>query len=155
MPKKQRFHIYAINIDGQIYVGSTNNTKRRLKDHRTRCFNPNAKHYPCKFYKYIRDKYNRTEDDEEYVGELVAELTDKQKRFIDSKTMNIHYNKHYKGYVEKLNKAIKDKKGKEKSLEDIVKTIFKRKIYKIIWICIVFFFPIIPKGLSLTIFSYI
>ena len=59
MPKKQRFHIYAINIDGQVYVGSTNNTKRRLKDHRTRCFNPNAKHYPCKFYKYIRDKYNR------------------------------------------------------------------------------------------------
>ncbi|WP_423809629.1 PLDc N-terminal domain-containing protein [Polaribacter vadi] len=26
---------------------------------------------------------------------------------------------------------------------DIVKTTFKRKIYKIIWICIVFFFPII------------
>ena len=61
MPKKQRFHVYAINIDGQVYVGSTNNTKRRLKDHRTRCFNPNARHYPCKFYKYIRDKYNREE----------------------------------------------------------------------------------------------
>lgn len=45
-------------------------------------------------------------------------------RFIDSKTMNIHYNKHYKGYVEKLNKALKDKKG-DLSLEDIVKTISK------------------------------
>ena len=44
-------------------------------------------------------------------------------RFIDKETMDVHYNKHYKGYVEKLNKAIKDKKGKEKSLEDIVKTI--------------------------------
>jgi len=44
-------------------------------------------------------------------------------RFIDKETMNVHYNKHYKGYVEKLNKAIKDKKGKDKNLEDIVKTI--------------------------------
>jgi len=26
--------------------------------------------------------------------------------FIDKETMNVHYNKHYKGYVEKLNKAI-------------------------------------------------
>ena len=32
-------------------------------------------------------------------------------RFIDSKTMNVHYNKHYKGYVDKLNDALKDKKG--------------------------------------------
>ena len=59
MPKK--FHVYAIDIDGQAYVGSTCDMNRRLKDHRTRCFNPNAKHYPCKFYKYIRDKYSREE----------------------------------------------------------------------------------------------
>ena len=59
MPKK--FHVYAIDIDGQAYVGSTNDTKRRLKDHRVRCFQPNAKHYNCKFYNYIRNKYNREE----------------------------------------------------------------------------------------------
>jgi Fe-Mn family superoxide dismutase len=45
-------------------------------------------------------------------------------RFIDSKTMNIHYNKHYKGYVDKLNKAIKDKEG-DMDLEEIVKSISK------------------------------
>ena len=45
-------------------------------------------------------------------------------RFIDSKTMNIHYNKHYKGYVDKLNKAIKDIDG-DLELEDIVRTISK------------------------------
>jgi predicted GIY-YIG superfamily endonuclease len=59
MPKK--FHVYAIDIDGQAYVGSTNDMKRRLKDHRTRCFRPNAKHYNCKFYTYIRNKYNKEE----------------------------------------------------------------------------------------------
>jgi Fe-Mn family superoxide dismutase len=45
-------------------------------------------------------------------------------RFIDSKTMNVHYNKHYKGYVDKLNKAIKDKEG-DMDLEEIVKSISK------------------------------
>ena len=45
-------------------------------------------------------------------------------KFIDSKTMNIHYNKHYKGYVDKLNKALKDKDG-DMELEEIVRTISK------------------------------
>lgn len=43
-------------------------------------------------------------------------------RFIDKETMNIHYNKHYKGYVKKLNRALSKKEG-SKELEDIVKTI--------------------------------
>jgi Fe-Mn family superoxide dismutase len=46
------------------------------------------------------------------------------KKFIDSKTMDVHYNKHYKGYVDKLNKALKDKDG-DMELEEIVKTISK------------------------------
>lgn len=45
-------------------------------------------------------------------------------RFIDSKTMNVHYNKHYKGYVEKLNKSIKNING-DLELEEIVKSISK------------------------------
>ena len=45
-------------------------------------------------------------------------------RFIDSKTMNVHYNKHYKGYVDKLNKAIKDQK-EDMDLEEIIKSISK------------------------------
>lgn len=46
------------------------------------------------------------------------------KRFIDSKTMDIHYNKHYKGYVDKLNKSLKDKEG-DMDLEEIIKSIGK------------------------------
>ena len=45
-------------------------------------------------------------------------------KFIDSKTMDVHYNKHYKGYVDKLNKAIKNIKG-DVELEDIIKSISK------------------------------
>ena len=51
-------------------------------------------------------------------------------KFIDSKTMNIHYNKHYKGYVEKLNKLISKKDMKDMDLEDIIKSIskFEKKV---------------------------
>jgi len=44
-------------------------------------------------------------------------------RFIDPKTMNIHYNKHYKGYVDKLNKALEKQKDNDLDLEEIVKGI--------------------------------
>jgi Fe-Mn family superoxide dismutase len=45
------------------------------------------------------------------------------KRFIDPETMDYHYNKHYKGYVEKLNLALDKKKFGDLDLEQIVKTI--------------------------------
>lgn len=45
------------------------------------------------------------------------------KKFIDSETMSIHYNKHYKGYVDKLNDALKKRKGGDKDLEKIIKNI--------------------------------
>ncbi len=44
------------------------------------------------------------------------------KQFVDPETMDIHYNKHYKGYVNKLNDLLSDKKG-DVELEDIVKNI--------------------------------
>ena len=45
------------------------------------------------------------------------------KQFIDSETMEIHYSKHYKGYVDKLNSALSKKKYGDLELEDIVKSI--------------------------------
>ena len=45
------------------------------------------------------------------------------KNFIDSETMNVHYNKHYKGYVNKLNKALSKKNYGDLELEEIVKSI--------------------------------
>ena len=59
MPKK--FKIYAIEIDDEIYIGCTNDIKRRIKEHRMRCFNEKSKHYTSKFFTYIRSKYNKEE----------------------------------------------------------------------------------------------
>ena len=47
------------------------------------------------------------------------------KSFIDPETMNVHYNKHYKGYVDKLNAALSKKKFGDLDLEQIVKSISK------------------------------
>lgn len=45
------------------------------------------------------------------------------KQFIDTETMDFHYNKHYKGYVDKLNDALAKKKYGDLELEQIIKTI--------------------------------
>ena len=45
------------------------------------------------------------------------------KAFIDPETMNFHYNKHYKGYVDKLNDALSKKKYGDLDLEKIIKSI--------------------------------
>lgn len=46
------------------------------------------------------------------------------KRFIDSETMDVHYNKHYKGYVDKLNHLLSKRKG-DQDLEKIIRNISK------------------------------
>jgi len=46
-------------------------------------------------------------------------------KFIDGETMNTHYNKHYKGYVEKLNVELEKIKGKDLDLEEIIEKISK------------------------------
>jgi superoxide dismutase len=45
------------------------------------------------------------------------------KPFIDPETMDFHYNKHYKGYVDKLNDALSKKKHGDLELEQIIKNI--------------------------------
>jgi len=45
--------------------------------------------------------------------------------FIDSETMETHYSKHYKGYVEKLNLELEKIKGKDLDLEEIIINVTK------------------------------
>jgi Fe-Mn family superoxide dismutase len=45
------------------------------------------------------------------------------RNFIDSKTMDVHYNNHYKTYVKKLNDALSKKDYGDVELEEIVKSI--------------------------------
>ncbi len=43
--------------------------------------------------------------------------------FIDSKTMEIHHDKHHQGYVDKLNKALEATGLEDKSVEELLKEI--------------------------------
>lgn len=45
--------------------------------------------------------------------------------FIDEETMDIHYNKHYKGYIKKLNELLEEKKFKFKNGDNIENLICK------------------------------
>ncbi len=45
--------------------------------------------------------------------------------YIDAKTMDIHLNKHHKGYVDKLNKAIKGTDAQSMTIEQILANISK------------------------------
>lgn len=45
--------------------------------------------------------------------------------FIDSETMEIHHDRHHKGYVDNLNKAIEGTDAADLSLEDLMKNISK------------------------------
>ena len=47
------------------------------------------------------------------------------RRFIDPETMKIHYRRHYKTYVKKLNSALRKKDYGDVELEDIIKQISK------------------------------
>ena len=47
------------------------------------------------------------------------------RRFIDPETMKIHYQRHYKGYVKKLNSALRKKDYGDVELENIIKQISK------------------------------
>ena len=53
--------------------------------------------------------------------------------YISAKTLDFHYNKHYKGYVDKLNELIKGGEYAYMSLEDIVKESFKHAEHKAIY----------------------
>ena len=50
---------------------------------------------------------------------------DSLETFVDSETMTTHYNKHYKGYVNKLNDELNKVKGKDLDLEQIIRKISK------------------------------
>jgi superoxide dismutase, Fe-Mn family len=86
----------------------------------------------------LEDKLTTNEDLQESIQNEQKEIINEMKkigierlpysysslgRFIDPKTMNVHYNKHYKGYVEKLNAALANLKGADAELEEIVKGI--------------------------------
>lgn len=53
--------------------------------------------------------------------------------YMSARTLDFHYNKHYKTYIDKLNELIKDTPYAEMSLEGIVKESFKHPEHKAVY----------------------
>ena len=68
------------------------------------------------------------------------------RRFIDPETMKFHYQKHYKGYVKKLNSALRKKDYGDVELENIVKQI---SLERVIILEIYFLFNCFSKFIQL------
>ena len=90
----------------------------------------------------IEHKINQSQDTQLILREMSMQITKKiitemkdigieklpyaysaLERFIDAETMDTHYNKHYKGYVKKLNDALSKRKDGDLELEQIIKGI--------------------------------
>ena len=90
----------------------------------------------------IEHKINISQDNQKILSELSAQIPKELivemkkigieklpysysalERFIDAETMDTHYNKHYKGYVKKLNDALSKRKDGDLELEQIIKGI--------------------------------
>ena len=89
-----------------------------------------------KFEKKINEIENKLEmvsfNNEKIISEIKHISIDKLPydfdslgKFIDTETMKTHYNKHYKGYVEKLNLELDKISGKDLDLEEIILKISK------------------------------
>ena len=47
--------IYKLSFNEYYYIGSTTDLKRRIIDHKSKCFNENGKEYNKKLYRKIRE----------------------------------------------------------------------------------------------------
>ena len=53
--------IYIITTGGEGYVGSTNDFRRRIRQHKSNIYNKNSKEYNAKLYKKIRENNGKYE----------------------------------------------------------------------------------------------
>ena len=59
----------------------------------------------------IEDLVSKTQDAGKYTLPALPYAYNALEPFIDEQTMQIHHDKHHKGYVDKLNKALENYKG--------------------------------------------
>ena len=52
--KEPDYIVYSINVLDSYYIGSTNNMKRRIHNHKSDCHNEKTRHYNKPLYKFIR-----------------------------------------------------------------------------------------------------
>lgn len=57
MNNNNNLFIYKIMVGDMCYIGSTCDIKKRIKEHKSNCYNKNIKNYNLKLYKTIREHY--------------------------------------------------------------------------------------------------
>lgn len=129
----------AVN-DDMVYIGSTNDVKWRMYNHKCRCTNPESPKYNYKVYKYIRenggfDEWEMIVIDEIEVPLIKCEQRDKYEQEYITKydavnKLNIHYSSRtHQEYREENRELIRerDKIYYENNRELLLE---KKKVYR-------------------------
>jgi hypothetical protein len=129
------YKIVSINENiKDIYVGKTTNFKKRVREHKNRCYNENDKKYNIKLYQFIREnggwdnfnfieiETNEYDDKDSSIRERywIEELNATLNSYIPSRT-----SKEYQKY-RKENKKEQNKKNNKKYYEKNVEKINKK-----------------------------
>ena len=117
------FTFYKLQIGNKCYVGSTENFKHRMSQHKCRCYNEKDKKHNCKVYQYIRQN-NGWENVKVMIIDKIIYNDKDEAREMETKFMlmfNAELNSKYpkrsqKDYVE-ANKEKIAKQRKEPSKE--------------------------------------
>jgi len=125
----------------EIYIGSTNDYKRRQKEHKSNCNNPNSPNHNYKLYRFIRSKGGF----DNFTFEIIEECSNEDKIELEKMYIEIYnpelntckydfdvkewrkaYNEKYKDKIAEQNKQYKIK-NKEKIAEYDKEYIIKNK----------------------------
>lgn len=83
---KRNYIVYKIVLeDGYEYVGSTNDYKHRILEHKSRCFNKNSSGYNIPLYKHIRKHNLKFDKDNFVVLKKLQNITETEARMFEEK----------------------------------------------------------------------
>jgi len=112
--------IYKFDINGMIYIGSTWDFDKRIREHKCRCYNENDKRNHCKLYKHIRN--NNIEWDNINVECIYTQELNEKNKLLKRQTEQIYIDKydsknnglnHVNAYISKEDYLLSKKKYRE------------------------------------------
>jgi hypothetical protein len=97
MTELKQFVVYKLSVGEMVYIGSTYDLRKRVREHKSDCFNSNSNKYNKPLYKYIRDNHI---DFDEVKIEVLEEV---QNIFLTDRANEIQARKREQYYINNQN----------------------------------------------------
>jgi hypothetical protein len=114
--------VYKVELDDELYIGSTTNIRLRKNNHKHRCYNDKSSHYNNKLYQLIREKYKWEDVDFQILEQHETRLENKE------------LIKREQQFIERLNPTLNSKRAfrtaEQKRLDKNANAIKQRQVNK-------------------------